>query len=77
MKIHSPEYFNSLKDYNIHIHNGYFFKKADIFSSLVLYHLRLQYPKTDPLNFTCKLIMNSLYGRFGMKAVTSQQEFVD
>jgi hypothetical protein len=28
--------------------------------------MRLQYPKSDPLNLICKLLMNSLYGRFGM-----------
>jgi DNA polymerase elongation subunit (family B) len=31
-----------------------------------LYQLRLNYPKTDPLNYIAKLLMNSLYGRFGM-----------
>jgi DNA polymerase elongation subunit (family B) len=31
-----------------------------------LYNLRLQYPKSDPLNYIAKLLLNSLYGRFGM-----------
>jgi DNA polymerase type B, organellar and viral len=31
-----------------------------------LYNLRLQYPKTDPLNYIAKILLNSLYGRFGM-----------
>jgi hypothetical protein len=31
-----------------------------------MYNLRLQYPKSDPMNFIAKLLMNSLYGRFGM-----------
>jgi hypothetical protein len=31
-----------------------------------LYSLRLQYAKTDPMNFIGKILMNSLYGRFGM-----------
>ena len=79
MIIHSSEYFNAIKDYNITISQGYFFNKEDIFSKFVddLYNLRLKYPKGDPMNYTCKLIMNSLYGRFGMKPITSQQEFVD
>jgi DNA polymerase elongation subunit (family B) len=29
--------------------------------------MRLKYPKTNPLNYISKIIMNSLYGRFGMK----------
>jgi DNA polymerase type B, organellar and viral len=32
----------------------------------VLYKLRLQYPKGHPLNLIAKLLLNSLYGRFGM-----------
>ena len=73
-----PEYLNALKDYNISIKNGYFFEKADIFSGFVdnLYTLRKTYPKTDPMNLTCKLIMNSLYGRFGMAPIFKKQEFV-
>ena len=78
MKLHMPEYLNALKDYNISIKNGYFFEKADIFSGFVdsLYTLRKSYPKTDPMNLTCKLIMNSLYGRFGMAPIFKKQEFV-
>ena len=29
------------------------------------------------MNLICKLIMNSLYGRFGMKPIISKQEFVN
>ena len=78
MKLHSCEYENALNDYNITIKNGYFFKKGDIFSKFVddLYTLRSKYPKDDPMNFICKLIMNSLYGRFGMKPIINKQEFV-
>ena len=32
-----------------------------------MYELRLQYPKSDPMNLIAKLLMNSLYGRFDMK----------
>jgi len=28
--------------------------------------MRLEYPKTDPMNYIAKLLLNSLYGRFGM-----------
>lgn len=31
-----------------------------------IYELRLKYPKSDPMNLIAKLILNSLYGRFGM-----------
>jgi hypothetical protein len=31
-----------------------------------MYSLRSQYPKSNPLNFIAKILMNSLYGRFGM-----------
>jgi hypothetical protein len=31
-----------------------------------MYNLRLQYPKSNPMNLIAKLLMNSLYGRFGM-----------
>jgi hypothetical protein len=48
---------------------GYTFDKGDIFSGYIneLYKLRLSYPKTDPMNVISKLLLNSLYGRFGMK----------
>jgi hypothetical protein len=32
-----------------------------------LYKIRLEYPKSDPMNYIAKIIMNSLYGRFGME----------
>ena len=31
-----------------------------------MYNLRQEYPKADPMNYIAKIIMNSLYGRFGM-----------
>jgi hypothetical protein len=30
-----------------------------------LYNLRLQYPKTNPLNYIAKIILNSVFGKFG------------
>jgi hypothetical protein len=32
-----------------------------------MYNLRLKYPKADPMNLIAKLLMNSLYGKFGMR----------
>ena len=74
MKIHSSEYFNALKDYDIDIKNGYLFKPVNIFKKFVddMYSLRSQYPKTDPMNLIAKLMMNSLYGKFGMKTEKTQ-----
>jgi DNA polymerase type B, organellar and viral len=51
---------------------GYKFEndqRRNIFKEFVntLYNLRLQYPKTDPLNYIAKLLLNSVYGRFGIK----------
>lgn len=79
MKIHSCEYFNALKDYNFTIKNGYFFDQANIFSKFVdeLYKLRISYPKDNPMNFVCKLILNSLYGRFGMHQIIEKSEFMN
>jgi hypothetical protein len=47
---------------------GYTFESANIFKDYVdfLYNLRLEYPKSHPLNYLAKILLNSLYGRFGM-----------
>lgn len=55
--------------YQIEIIRGYHFdKRAKIFSKYVsdLYKTRSNYPKTHSLNIIAKLLLNSLYGRFGM-----------
>jgi hypothetical protein len=61
---------NAIKyGYQFEILNGYQFDKGNIFKEYVLkmYNLRLQYDKTDAMNLIAKLLMNSLYGKFGMK----------
>jgi len=66
----SQELYNAEKfGYNFEILWGYTFKKANIFKEYItnLYQLRLEYPKTAPMNFIAKIHLNSLYGRFGMK----------
>ncbi len=47
---------------------GYTFESDIIFKDYVdfLYNLRSQYDKSNPLNFITKILLNSLYGRFGM-----------
>ena len=79
MIIHKPEYHNALKDYDIQIKNGYCFEEKDIFSKFVddLYTLRNKYPKGEAMNLACKLLMNSLYGRFGMQPITQTQKFMN
>lgn len=70
MWIYSPEMFNAIEvqGYKFNIIKGYYFEKANIFKEFVedLYNLRLKYPKSDPMNMIAKLLMNSLYGKFGM-----------
>ena len=70
MVIHSTEYENALKDYNISISKGYLFEKqSNIFCNYVqdMYKLRQEYSKDQPMNLIAKLLLNSLYGRFGMQ----------
>jgi len=65
----SEELKNAQKyGYTFEILWGYTFEKGFVFKDYVndLYNLRLQYPKSDPMNLICKLLLNSLYGRFSM-----------
>jgi hypothetical protein len=65
----SLEMDNAIKlGYEIEILWGYKFEKDIIFKDYVetLYALRLNYPSSDPLNYIAKILLNSLYGRFGM-----------
>jgi hypothetical protein len=68
--IFSTEMDNAIKlGYKFEILWGYSFNSDNVFKSYVnvLYELRLKYPKSDPLNLIAKLLLNSLYGRFGME----------
>ena len=68
--ISSLEMDNAVKyGYTFEIIKGYQFEKGDVFSNYVnkMYNLRLHYPKGTPMNLVAKLLMNSLYGKFGMK----------
>nr|AWX52929.1 hypothetical protein [Lactarius sp. (in: basidiomycete fungi)] len=67
--IFSKEMDNAIKyGYKFEILWGYKFKAKNIFKEYVEthYELRLTYPKSNPLNLIAKLLLNSLYGRFGM-----------
>lgn len=42
-----------------------------------MFYTRLQYPKDHPINLIAKIIINSLYGRFGMRDNFSICEVID
>jgi len=68
--IYSAEMDNAMKlGYTFEILKGYQFEKGFIFKEYVdtMYNLRLQYDKSHPMNLIAKLLMNSLYGKFGMR----------
>jgi len=65
----SSEMDNAMKfGYKFNILWGYRFNSKNIFKDYVdlLYEIRSNYPKSDPMNFITKILLNSLYGRFGM-----------
>jgi len=58
---------------------GYFYPSEEyIFKDFVddLYDMRLKYKKNTGLNKTCKLLLNSLYGKFGTKFENTKTEIV-
>lgn len=65
--------------YQFEILKGYMFNKGLIFKDYVekMYSLRMEYTKEDPMNLIAKLLMNSLYGKFGMKSDSSVVEIFD
>ena len=66
----SAEMDNAIKyGYSFQIIKGYTFETGDIFSKFItsMYNLRLEFDKTHPMNYIAKLMMNSLYGKFGMR----------
>ena len=78
--IFSKEMDNAMKyGYTFEIFRGYEFKQADIFSKYInkLYNLRLLYSKGESMNLIAKLLMNSLYGKFGMKTEITKVEILD
>ena len=78
--IHYDEYHTCVnRGYNIKIIKGYKFKYTNIFKDYVetLYNLRQQYTKDNPMNLIAKMLMNSLYGKFGMKSENNKVEIFD
>lgn len=67
--IFSAEMDNAVKlGYKFEILWGYKFNPNNVFKEYVdcLYQMRLDFPKSNPLNLIAKFLQNSLYGRFGM-----------
>jgi len=64
--------------YKVKVLKGYLYEKANLFDTYVdfLYDLRLQYSKDDPMNLICKLLLNGLSGRFGLKLNLEKNKFV-
>jgi hypothetical protein len=65
----SEEMDNAIKiGYKIKILSGYTFDKENIFKEYVnfLYKLKASYPRSNPKYYIAKILLNSLYGRFGM-----------
>jgi len=42
-----------------------------------MYELRMKYEKGTPMNLIAKLLINSLYGKFGMKLVVTRVDIFD
>jgi hypothetical protein len=65
----SEELFNSLKyGYTFEILEGYLFERGNIFKDYVsvLHEMKQSSDKSNPMYLIAKLILNSLYGKFGM-----------
>ncbi|BDI12843.1 hypothetical protein (mitochondrion) [Phanerochaete sordida] len=65
--------------YEFKILKGYKFETAIIFDKFVakMGAIRETYPKSDPMNLIAKLLMNSLYGKFGMRSENTTVEIFD
>jgi hypothetical protein len=65
--------------YKVSVTKGYLFDNKNVFKKYVdtLYSLRQSFKKSDPMNYICKILMNSLYGRFGLKTILPETEFID
>jgi DNA polymerase type B, organellar and viral len=61
------------------IQMGYLFEKKIIFKDYIehLFTLRKSVPKDHPLNQICKINMNSLYGRMGLRQELTEYKFKD
>ena len=77
--IFSEEMDNAVQyGYQFEILKGYQFERGNIFKDYVskMYELRLQFERGDAMNLNAKLLLNSLYGKFGMKAENTKVEII-
>src|ERR1700721_3397372 len=77
--IFSEEMYNAMKyGYKFKILSGYSFYRANIFKEYIedLYKIKVSHSKNDPMYIIAKLLMNSLYGRFAMKPITTITKFI-
>jgi hypothetical protein len=65
--------------YQFKVTRGYLFDKGFIFKDYVndLYQIKQSQPKGSPLYLISKLLMNSLYGRFGMTPYLIEHNIMD
>lgn len=78
--IFSEEMKNAIKyGYEFEVIRGYQFEKGNLFKDYVekMYNLRLQFDKSHPMNLIAKLLLNSLYGRYGMKPSFTRVDLYD
>ena len=79
MWIFSEEMYNAQNfGYTFEILEGYKFERGVIFKDYIeyLYNLRKEYDNTHPLNLIAKILLNSLYGRFGMSEINIKYEII-
>ena len=65
--------------YKIHIIKSYSYKRGKIFNNYInfFYKIRTLYSKKNALNQISKLLLNSLYGRFGMHITKNRKKIID
>lgn len=76
----SDEIINGEKiGYKITIHKGYLFERVNIFNDYVsdLYKIKENSISGSPMYIISKLLLNSLYGRFGMDPVTTESIIIN
>lgn len=76
----SEEIYNAMKyGYTFEILRGYTFERKNIFKDYIsdLYEIKKASNKDEPMYLISKLLMNSLYGRFGMNEILFIHEIID
>jgi len=65
--------------YTFEIIKGYSFNRANLFKEFIkeLYKIKESTEKSDPMYLISKLLMNSLYGRFGMEIILNNSKIIN